>query len=76
MFAGLKTLVAAVVIGTFAGAVFGVLVGILADYQTTIELFGIELPGILQWIAIMALTGSGIGVLFGYGFLPDSPADS
>ncbi len=55
MFAGLKTLVAAVVIGTFAGAVFGVLVGILADYQTTIELFGIELPGILQWIVIVAV---------------------
>ena len=71
MLAGLRIVLVSIVIATLIGAVFGLLVGVLADYQTTFDLFGLQFPRALQWVGLMAVMGAGMGIFFGYGFLPE-----
>jgi hypothetical protein len=58
MLKGLLTVSSAFLICVVVGAVFGVLVGVLAK-------------NILLWGAVMAMVGGAFGIAMGYGFLPE-----
>jgi len=59
MLRGFRTVTGLIVLMALIGAVVGVLVGALADNY-------------LLWVAVMAFLGSGVGLVLGYGMLPES----
>lgn len=58
MLRGLLTVSVAFLICVAIGAVFGVLVGVVAG-------------NIFLWAGILAMVGGGFGLAMGYGFLPE-----
>lgn len=59
MLRGFMKVAGLVIAMTFVGAVFGVLVGALAENY-------------LLWVGVLAVLGSGVGLALGYGMLPES----
>jgi hypothetical protein len=59
MLKGLLTVSLAFLVCVAVGALFGVLVGVLAK-------------NILLWSAILAVAGGSFGIALGYGFLPEN----
>ncbi len=60
----IKKIILAIAVTGLVGAIFGAIIGGLAADFLSLEYF--------LWVGISAVAGSGVGIAFAYGLLPES----